>query len=574
MRNGSYLLLLLCVLSALNLRAQTLLVSGTVLDAKTTAPVPFASVGVPNAALGTVADALGHFRFTLPAPPAAGQQLLISCVGYETLARPLAEFLGHSPTVQLAPSTVSLAAVTVRPGKVKTKTFGRTSSSTLMGASLYTEPNLTDDGLAKEQGTVIPVDEECLLQDFNFHVAFNRFKSVKFRLNLYSVKAGLPDQPLLTQDIRFDVTQPRGWVKVDLRPYHIFLQGHREVAATLQWLQSEAIEGNYKAFGISAVPLPGHGVLTRNKSQAQWREIKPGYLSFYLTADSYRGGKPTTTPAAVAENTLPDSLRYLRYLSATPPELTNPQHYGENAAVGHYVAVQGGKLYVERYGKGEPLLLLHGNSQSIAAFQLQIGQLAKHYEVIAVDTRGQGKSLDFTTGNLTYDLFATDIRQLLDSLHLRKVHIVGWSDGGNTALKLALQYPTYINRIVLMGANLFPTAEALEPDFLQLLQRQWREAAKSPEAQARQPTRLLRLLLQEPHMTFEELHSITAPVLVMAGQHDVIREAHTRAIAEHLPKAQLMILTGASHYAPQEVPQVFNEAVLRFLGQPGLPLAH
>ncbi|QJX48608.1 alpha/beta fold hydrolase [Hymenobacter taeanensis] len=570
----SYLLTVFFTFFAFSLRAQTLLVSGTVLDAKTDAPVPFVSVGAPNSALGTVADALGHFRFTLPAPPAAGQQLLISCVGYETLARPLAEFLGHSPTVRLAPVAVSLAAVTVRPGKVKTKVFGRTSSSSFMGANLYTEPNLTDDGLAKEQGTVLPVDEECLLQDYNFHVAFNHFKSVKFRLNLYSVKAGLPDQPLLTQDIRFDVMQPRGWVKVDLRPYHIFLQGHREVAATLQWLQSETIEGNYKAFGVSAVPLPSHSVLTRNKSQAQWREIKPGYLSFYLTADSYRGGKPTTPAAAVAENTLPDSLRYLRYLSVTPPELPNRQHYGENAALGHYVAVQGAKLYVERYGKGEPLLLLHGNSQSISAFQLQIGKLAKHYEVIAVDTRAQGKSPDFTTGNLTYDLFAADIRQLLDSLNLRKVHVLGWSDGGNTALKLALQYPTYVNRMVLMGANLFPTAEAIEPELLQLLQRQWQEAAKTPEAQTSQPTRLLRLLLQEPHMTFEELHTITAPILVMAGQHDVIREAHTRAIAEHLPKAQLVIIPGASHYAPQEVPHVFNEAVLRFLGQPALPLAH
>jgi pimeloyl-ACP methyl ester carboxylesterase len=546
--------------------AQTLQLSGTILDQQTSAPVPFASIGIPNSALGTVADALGHFEFSIPTPAASGQQLMISCVGYKPLVLPVAEFLGHSPTVRLMPTAVSLRAVTVRPGKVRTKTFGRTSSSTLMGANLYTEPNLVDDGLAKEQGTVIPIDEECLLQDFNFHVAFNRFKSVKFRLNLYSVQAGLPDKPLLHQDIRFDVTQPRGWVKVDLRPYHVYLQGHKEVAVTLQWLQSEAAEGSQKAFGVSAVPMPGHSVLTRNKSQAQWQESKSGYLSFYLTADSYRPGK-NTTPPATAEYSLPDSLRYMRYLTATPPQLTNPQHYGENAAVGHYMPVKGAKLYYERYGHGEPLLLLHGNGQSISAFQEQIGELAKHYEVIAVDTRAHGNSQDLTAGALTYDLFAADIRQLLDSLHLRNVHVVGWSDGGNTALKLALQYPAYVNRLVLMGANLFPTSEALEPDFLQLLQRRLREASKLPAAQTGQQVRLLHLLLQEPQMTFQELHTITSPVLVMAGQQDVIREAHTRAIARHIPRAELLILPGASHYAPQEVPQVFNKAVLRFLGQ-------
>jgi pimeloyl-ACP methyl ester carboxylesterase len=570
----TYLLAALFLLLTCSLHAQTLELNGHVLDEKSNAPVSFASVGIQNTKLGTVADALGHFRFIAPAPQAPEQSVVISCVGYETQVRPLHEFLGHSPTVRLAPTAVSLAAVTVRPGKVKTKTFGRTSSSTLMGANLYTEPNLIDDGLAKEQGMILPIDAECLLQDFNFHVAFNRFKSVKFRLNLYSVKAGLPNKPLLTQDIRFDVTQPRGWVKVDLRPYHIYLQGHKEVAVTLQWLQSEAIEGSPKAFGVSAVPLPGHSVLTRDKSQAQWQEIKPGYLSFYLTVDSYRSSKQTTQSVSV-ENSLPDSLQYLRYLMTNLPQLSNPQHYGENAAVGHYVPVQGAKIYYERYGHGEPLLLLHGNSQSISAFQQQIGELAKHYEVIAIDTRAQGKSQDLTSGNLTYDLFAADIRQLLDSLHLRKVHVVGWSDGGNTALKLALHHPAYVNRLVLMGANLFPTAEAIEPDFLQLLQRRLREATKVPETQAsQQQVRLLRLLLQEPQMTFQELHTITAPVLVLAGQHDVIREAHTRAIAQHIPKAQLKIFPGASHYAPQEVPQVFNEAVLRFLGQSGLALPH
>lgn len=543
--------------------AQQLQLNGHILDEQTSAPIPFASIGIRNTALGTVADALGHFRFTIPATNAA-DYLLISCVGYRTRAVPVAAFLGHSPDIRLAPAGVQLAAVTVRPGKVKTKTFGRTGSSTLMGTNLYTEPNLVDDGLAKEQGTILPLDPECLLQDFNVHVAFNRFKSVRFRLNIYSVKGGLPHQSLLSQDIRFEVTQPRGWVKVDLRPYHIYLKGQKEVAVTLQWLQSEAQEGQQKAFGVSAVPMPGHQMLTRNKSQDQWRVTPSTNLSIYLTADSYRSPRlqaPTLAPTA---EELPDSLRYLRYLAAQVPTLSNPQHYGNNPAVGHYVAVKDARLYYERYGHGQPLLLLHGNGQSIAAFQEQIGELAKSFEIIAVDTRAQGKSQDQTTADFTYDLFAEDVHQLLDSLHLRNAHVLGWSDGGNTALKLALHYPAYVKRLAIMGANLFPTPQAIEPDFLALLRKQLQQEslAQTPDANR---IRLLRLLLQEPQMHFEDLWGITVPTLVLAGEHDVILEAHTRALAQALPNHKLVILRGATHYAPQEVSDAFNQEVVGFL---------
>ncbi|WP_460611856.1 alpha/beta fold hydrolase [Hymenobacter seoulensis] len=547
--------------------AQLLPLQGMVLDQHTSAPVPFASVGIAGKPLGTVADESGLFRFSIP----DGEQgnVMISCVGYHILAVPVATLQQPGYIARLVPSGVSLGAVTVRPGTIKTQTFGRTASSTLMGANLYTEANLISDDLAKEQGTILPLADDCRLRDFNFHVAFNRFKRVKFRLNLYSVKDGRPDQQLLQQDIRFDVTVPRGWVKVDLMPYQVQLQGHKQVAVTLQWLQSEAVEGQHKAFAVSAVPLPGHSILSRTKSQAEWQETAPGYLSFYLTADTYRGQKSTSSVSVAAPDyVLPDSLRYLRYMAATSlPELTNPQHFGDNPQAGGYVPVRGAKLYYERYGHGEPLLLLHGNGQSIAAFQLQIADLARHFEVIAVDTRAQGKSLDFTTTDFTYDLFAEDIRQLLDTLQLRRVHVLGWSDGGNTALKLALQHPTYVNRIAIMGANLFPTSAAIEPDFLKLLRQQLQQEQTALSAQNLNRVRLLKLLLQEPQMTFQELGAVVAPTLVLAGEQDLIVEAHTRAIAQALPQSHLVIFKGATHYAPQEIPAAFNKEVLRFFTQ-------
>lgn len=72
-------------------------------------------------------------------------------------------------------------------------------------------------------------------------------------------------------------------------------------------------------------------------------------------------------------------------------------------------------------------------------------------------------------------------------------------------------------------------------------------------------------MLTEPHLTYVDLATIQAPTLVLAGEKDIIKRAHTQAIAAYLPHAQVVILPGATHYAPQENPALFNETVLKFL---------
>jgi pimeloyl-ACP methyl ester carboxylesterase len=546
--------------------AQNRVLEGVVLDQVTQRPVPFATVGVPSQSVGTAANEAGVFRLILPATvsPAA---VVVSSVGYEAANVPT--WLAGSQVIRLHPAQVSLGEVVVRGGKMKTKTFGRTGASTFMVARMYTEPDLVSDELAKEQGTIVPVDPYCVLRDVNFFVAFNRFHSVKFRLQLYSVRQGLPDRPLLRRNIFVDVTQPRGWVRVDLLADSLVLRGLEEVAVTLQWVHSEAQEGSPKAFGIAAVPTPGHSLLFRDKSQAPWRAVKPGNLSLYLTADSYQVSKkaPTTQQAvaskAASEDLSPQAIDRVLGKGVTQPRSSH--HYGDSAAVGRYVAVAGTRLYCEQYGQGPPLLLLHGNGQSIQAFSQQIGSLAQHFRVIAVDTRAQGKSQDATTGPLSYRLFAEDMRQLLDSLHLPQVAVLGWSDGGNTALELALRYPTYVSRLVVMGTNLFPTEQALDPALLTILRQQLPLLQAQAGLTWRTQARLVQLLLTEPQLTFADLAHIQAPVLVLAGEHDLVLDAHTQAIAAHLPHATRFIFPGATHNAPWEIPTDFNQRVIKFL---------
>lgn len=243
-------------------------------------------------------------------------------------------------------------------------------------------------------------------------------------------------------------------------------------------------------------------------------------------------------------------------------------NYGHNKAASGLVKLKDANLYYETYGSGEPILLLHGNSQNIMAFKFQIGELAKRYKVVAVDTRGQGESTDKSTGPLTYDLFAADMKQFLDSLHIKKINILGWSDGGNTGLTMALRYPDYVNKLAIMGSNLFPTTDAVPDSIINEVKAGIKGFQKQGDDHSKLQVRLMTMLLTEPHLTFDELKTIQSPVLVMAGEHDLILEKHTKAIAAAIPHSQLIIFKGATHFAPVEVPKAFNEAVIKFMSEP------
>lgn len=242
--------------------------------------------------------------------------------------------------------------------------------------------------------------------------------------------------------------------------------------------------------------------------------------------------------------------------------------YGRNRAAGHYQVANGVKLYYETYGQGPPLLLLHGNGETISSFSNQIAALAAHYQVIAVDTRDHGNSAR-TKGRLTYDLFADDMRALLDSLRLPAACVVGWSDGGNTGLSLARRYPGRVRALVTMGANLYADTTAVDAKTLKEVRQLHRLTAPlAPfSKEMRRAHRLTALLLHYPQMTPAQLHAIRTPTLIIAGEKDIIKKQHTELIAKSVPGAELYLVPGATHYAPQEKPQLFNQAVLDFLAR-------
>ncbi len=542
--------------------AQTLISEGMITNAQNHQPVPYAALGIKGKNIGTIADENGVFR--LHADQSAvlpGDEIIVSSVGFNPRQITLAKLQKSGEMIALTPLPNELKAVTIKPLKFKTKVYGRTGNSTIMTANMFTERNLINDNLGKEQAAILPVDKHCYLKNFNMLVAFNRFRSVKFRLNIYNVKDGQPDQLIVNQDILFDVTQKNGWLKVNLTPYQIYLDGYKEIAVAIQWVKSVKADTTVNsAFGVSVAPVPFRAMYFRNKSQADWKKISPAYVAFNVTADSFKQDKDdhevqsSSEAALVLSDSLQNYLTYTKYAQEA-----QASGYGANSKVGKYLNLPDARLYYEVYGTGQPLLLLHGNGSSISSFYKQIPELAKHYQVIAVDTRAQGNSTDAGTGPLSYEMFASDMKLLLDSLHIRQANILGWSDGGNTGLIMAVKYPSYVKKLAIMGAVLSP--QGVEPTQLD----KFRQSLANAKQQGSNQRRLLTLLVTEPHLSNADLETIKVPVLVMAGEKDIVLSEHTRQIADNIADSKLQIIKDATHYAPQEKPDVFNAAVLSFL---------
>ncbi|PZU90185.1 MAG: alpha/beta hydrolase [Chryseobacterium sp.] len=235
--------------------------------------------------------------------------------------------------------------------------------------------------------------------------------------------------------------------------------------------------------------------------------------------------------------------------------------FGNNAEAGKILHLKDADIYYEVYGKGEPLFLLHGNGGSIDAFTKEIPELSKHFMVVAMDTRAQGKSTDTSTEPLTYKKFADDVKALADELKLKKINILGWSDGGNTAIEFAIKYPKMANKIITSGANVFPNGVG-ETE----VENMKKDAAKMRiEKKPERDIRLLQLMIDEPKITKEQLNNIKAKVFVVAGENDLILRSHTEYIAKEIPNSKLKIYKGASHGVPVERAEELNKDVIEFI---------
>ncbi len=260
-------------------------------------------------------------------------------------------------------------------------------------------------------------------------------------------------------------------------------------------------------------------------------------------------------------------------LQASEPESAD-HGYGSNDEAGAYAQVNGMRMYYETYGEGEPLILIHGNGQNIAGLHYQIAHFAKTYRVVVADSRGHGKS-DLNTGHLTYVQMSEDWNALMEHLRITEAHVFGWSDGGILGLMLAINHPDKVGKLAVMGANLRPDPTAIY-DWTAPIMEEMSQAVDSMIAAGDESDNwpLLRqhldLLMTQPDIPVEDLHRIKAPVLLINGDKDIIRNDHQLEMFDNIPNAHLAILPGQTHWAPVSDPDGFNALVEKFFAEPFL----
>lgn len=220
-------------------------------------------------------------------------------------------------------------------------------------------------------------------------------------------------------------------------------------------------------------------------------------------------------------------------------------------------------LYYQEKGRGLPLLLLHGNGEDCSYFEGQVERFSGRYRVIAVDTRGHGRS-PRGEAPFTIEQFARDLRGLMDSLGLERAAVLGFSDGANIAMRFALMYPERVRALILGGGNLDPSGIKRRVQIPIELGYRLTKLFAARSEEARRHMELLGLMVNEPHISPRELGAVKAPTLVIAGTRDMVKRSHTELIAGSIPGARLAIIKG-DHFVAGKRPESFNREVERFL---------
>jgi pimeloyl-ACP methyl ester carboxylesterase len=238
---------------------------------------------------------------------------------------------------------------------------------------------------------------------------------------------------------------------------------------------------------------------------------------------------------------------------------------------GNYAEVNCLRMYYEIHGTGQSLVLLHGAYMTIDAMGEVVPELAKSRRVIAVELQGHGRTADIDRP-LSYEQMADDTAALLRHLEVEDADIFGYSMGGGVALQVAIRHPEVVRKLVVASASY--TSDGMHPELLEMIPAIMPEAfAGSPieEAYLRTapsphdfPTLVAKLkqLDMEPFAwPPEDIRGIAAPSLLIIGDSDAIRLEHAVELFRllgggvmgdlvGLPKSQLAVLPGTTHFVP------------------------
>jgi pimeloyl-ACP methyl ester carboxylesterase len=238
------------------------------------------------------------------------------------------------------------------------------------------------------------------------------------------------------------------------------------------------------------------------------------------------------------------------------------------------VPMNGIRLWYAVFGRGAPVILLHGGLANSNYWGLQVPALARQFEVIVIDSRGHGRST-WNGQPITYHLMATDVLALMDDLHIPKVALVGWSDGAIIGLDIAIHHPERLIRLFAFGANSnvsgVKSAEgsATFAAYDRRVREEYHQLSPAPSEFEVFHEQLNKMWDTEPDFSDAQLRSITIPTWIVDGDRDeIIKREDTDRMARLITGARELILPRTSHFAFLQDPKQFNDALRHFLSGP------
>jgi pimeloyl-ACP methyl ester carboxylesterase len=250
------------------------------------------------------------------------------------------------------------------------------------------------------------------------------------------------------------------------------------------------------------------------------------------------------------------------------------------------VEVNGMEMYYEVSGEGDPLVVLHGAYMNIPSMGEIIPMLAETHEVYAIEFQGHGRTTDIDRP-ITYPNLADDVAAFMDAVGLERADVFGYSMGAAAALQFAIRHPDKLDRLVVASTSF--DASGWQPAFTEFipqmtpdmlvgspLETAYRELAPNPEGFRALAEKLI-ALEKEPMAWEEDVKGIEAPVLIIAGDADVVTLEHSVALfrllgggimgdmGTPLPESRLAVMPATSHTAVITQPELLHMFIEPFL---------
>ena len=237
--------------------------------------------------------------------------------------------------------------------------------------------------------------------------------------------------------------------------------------------------------------------------------------------------------------------------------------------------VNGIKIWYAEFGRGEPVILLHGGLAKASYWGNQVPVLAKHYRVIVMDSRGHGRSTR-NGAPFGYDLMASDVLALMDFLKIPKAVLIGWSDGAILGLDIAIHHPERVTKLFAFAANSEPSGvkdvgkSPVFTRFIARAQKEYERLSPTPDQYKQFLDEITKMWATQPDFTAKQLQAISVPTWIVDGDHDeAIKRENTLFMAKQIPGARLLIQPDVSHFSFLQNPRRFNRDLLRFLRAKG-----